>query len=62
MNNEQLFILFLFLEIETKKQCHLLLQQQQKNKVPKTKFNQGGKRPIFRKLNKPMKKEVKEYK
>ena len=33
-----------------RKQSHLLLQQQQKNKVSRNKFNQGGKRPILEKL------------
>ena len=39
-------------EEKLRKQSHLLLQQQQQqqNKVPRSKFNQGGKRPVFGKL------------
>ena len=33
------------------KQSHLIQQQQQKNKVPRNKPNQGGKRPVLRKLH-----------
>ena len=31
------------------KKCHLI--EQQKNKVPRNKPNQGGKRPVLRKLH-----------
>ena len=34
-----------------RKQCHVLLQEQQQKVVHRNKFNQGGKRPVFRKLH-----------
>ena len=33
-----------------RKQSYLLLQQKNKNKVPRNKFNQGGKRTVLGKL------------
>ena len=43
-----------------KKQSHLLLQQN-KNNIPRNKFNQGGKRPVFKNYR-TLKKETEEDK
>ena len=43
---------------EKQKKSHLILQQ--KNKIPKNKFNQGGERYLYLEKYKPLKKEIME--